>query len=119
MVPNEELIINKVTNWTYSNSCARIEINFGVAYESDLEKVREIAVACAKENARCLRYPEAECYVLQFAEFDVKFVLYFWISDIIEGRQSPRSAVMINLQNKLRENNIKVPLPQREMRMVP
>lgn len=118
MVPNEELIVNKVTNWTYSNSCARIDITFGVAYGSDLEKVREIAVACAKEHARCLRYPEAECYASQFAEFDVKFILYFWVSDIIEGRQSPRSAVMISLQNKLKENNIKVPLPQREMRMM-
>ncbi len=42
MIPNEDFIIGKVTNWTYSNNRARVEINVGVAYGSDLEKVREI-----------------------------------------------------------------------------
>ncbi len=117
MVPNEDFIIGKVTNWTYSNNLARIEVNFGVAYGSDLEKVKEIATNCAMEYSRCLGYPEVECYVSQFAEYDVKFILYFWISDITQGRQVAKSEVMINVSKRLRENNIVVPLPQREVRM--
>jgi small-conductance mechanosensitive channel len=38
MIPNEEFIINKVTNWTYSNNRARIEIILGVAHGTDLEQ---------------------------------------------------------------------------------
>jgi hypothetical protein len=57
MIPNEEFIINKVTNWTYSNNRARIEISLGVAHGSNMEKTREIMMECAKEHPRCLTYP--------------------------------------------------------------
>lgn len=115
MIPNEEFIINKVTNWTYSNNRARIEINIGVAHGSDLEKTREIMMHCARENPRCLNYPEVECYVTQFGEYDIKFTLFFWISDIVEGRMKPKSEVLINIWKSLAENGIEVPLPQREI----
>jgi small-conductance mechanosensitive channel len=118
MIPNEEFIINKVTNWTYSNNRARIEINLGVAQGSDLEKVREIMMNCARENPRCLNYPEIECYVDKFGDYDVKFILYFWISDIVEGRSKPRSEVLINISKSFAENGIEIPLPQREIREI-
>jgi small-conductance mechanosensitive channel len=116
MVPNEDFIIQKVTNWSYTNNRARIEINLGVAYGSDLTMVREILLNCARENPRCLNYPEAECFVTSFAEYDIKFTLYFWISDIVEGRAKPKSDVLINIWSKLQENNIRIPLPQREIK---
>jgi len=116
MVPNEDFIIQKVTNWSYTNNRARIEINLGVAYGSDLKMVRDILLNCARENSRCLNYPEAECFVTSFGEYDVKFTLYFWISDIVEGRAKPKSDVLINIWDKLQENNIRIPFPQREIK---
>lgn len=118
MIPNEDFIISKVTNWTYSNSRARIEINLGVAYGSDLELVQKIMISCAKENSHCLAYPEIECFVTQFGEFDIKFTLYFWISDIVRGRMLPRSEVLMSIWKKFRENGIEIPLPQREVKMI-
>ena len=116
MVPNEDFIIQKVTNWSYTNNRARIEINLGVAYGSDLKMVRDILLNCARENSRCLNYPETECFVTSFGEYDIKFTLYFWISDIVEGRAKPKSDVLINIWDKLQENNIRIPLPQREVK---
>ena len=118
MVPNEELIINKVTNWTYSNNRARIEIKVGVAYGSDLEKVQEIMTTCAKENSRCLNYPEIECYAIEFGEYDIKFSLLFWISDIVEGRSKTKGEVMMSIVQKFKENNIEIPFPQREVKTI-
>ena len=115
MVPNEDLIINKVTNWTYSNNRARIEIEFAVAHGSDLDKVIEIGHEVAKSNSRCLSYPEIECYVTKFGEYDIKFVLYFWISDITKGRMPVRSEAYISLWKKLKENDIHIPMPRREV----
>jgi small-conductance mechanosensitive channel len=118
MVPNEDFIVNKVTNWTYSNNRARIEIEFGVAHGTDLQKVIEIATEVAKEHPRCLNYPEIECYVVKFGEYDVRFVLYFWVSDITQGRMSVKSYAYIALQKKLAENNITIPVPRREVTVV-
>ena len=117
MVPNEELITNRVTNWTYSNNRARVQIDFGVAHGSDLKKVHDIAIAAAKENPRCLTYPEVECFFYQFGEFDIKVRLYFWISDINEGREPPKSEVIMSLCQGLKEGGIEIPLPQREVRI--
>jgi small-conductance mechanosensitive channel len=118
MIPNEEFIINRVTNWTYSNNRARIEISLGVAYGTNLELAKEILINCAKENPRCLNYPEVECFVTQFAEYEIKFMLYFWISDIIHGRMGPKSQVLMSIWNKFKENQIEIPLPQREIRNI-
>lgn len=116
MIPNEDFIIGKVTNWTYSNSRARVEISLGVAYGSDLEKVKEIMTECAKEHPRCLTYPEIDCFVTQFGEYDIKITLYFWISDIVEGRMKPKSDIIVSIWKKFKENGIEIPLPQREIK---
>jgi small-conductance mechanosensitive channel len=115
MIPNEEFIINKVTNWTYSNNRARIEIIVGVAHGTDLERACDLMVESAKENPRCLNYPEIECYVTNFGEYDIKITLYFWISDIVSGRMKPRSEVYMAIWKRFKENGIKVPVPQREL----
>ena len=118
IIPNEDLIVNKVINWTYSNNRARIEINIGVAYNSDLNKVRQIMIDVANSNARCLRYPEVECNLTNFGDFDIKFLLTFWINDIVEGRQSAKSQVMLEIWQKFKENDIEIPLPQREIKVI-
>lgn len=115
MIPNEEFIINKVTNWTYSNNRARIEINIRVGYGSDLEKVKEIMIRCARDNPRCLSYPEIEWHVTGFGEYDIKITMFMWISDIVEGRMGPRSEVFMAIWKEFKENGIEIPYPQREI----
>lgn len=117
MIPNEEFIINKVTNWTYSNNRARIEINIRVAYQTNLNLVKSIMLSTALSHKRCLNYPEPECYVTNFNESDIAMILYFWISDIVEGRMGAKSDVMIEIYNKFKEHNIEIPLPQREIKI--
>lgn len=118
MIPNEEFIIGKVTNWTYSNNRARIDIKIGVAYDSDLKKTKEIMLQCALDHKKCIKYPEPECYVGSLNEYDISMILYFWINDIVEGRMGAKSDVMIDIFDKLKENNIKIPLPQRELKII-
>ena len=118
MVPNEDFIIGKVTNWTYSNNSARIEINIGVSYDSDLEKVREVLIESASEHPRCVNYPVIECFLDKFGDYDIKFSLFFWVSDLTQGRASAKSEVMFTIWRKFKENNIRIPLPQREVNVL-
>jgi small-conductance mechanosensitive channel len=118
IIPNEYFIINQVTNLTYNNNRIRIEVNFGVAYNADLKLVRQLAIAAATENERCLQYPEIECHLVQFADFDIKFTLYFWVNDVTKGRMNAKSEVLMNIWTKFKENNIEIPLPQREIKIL-
>lgn len=115
MVPNEDFITSKVNNWTFNNSRGRVEITIGIAYDSDLKKAQEIMVAAAKEHPRCLDYPTVEWYVVEFADFSIKILLHFWVGDVNEGRLKPKSEVMMKIFEKLKENNITIPFPQREV----
>lgn len=118
MIPNEEFIISKVTNWTYSNNRARIEIKVGISYDSDIKLAKEIMLKLALEHKRCIKYPEPECYATSFNESDISMILYFWINDIIDGRMSAKSDVMIKILEQFQQNNIKIPFPQREIKIL-
>jgi small-conductance mechanosensitive channel len=116
-MPNEDLITGKVINWTHTNSQGRVEINLGVAYGSDLEFVKQTMISCAKSHPKCLLEPEIECFVTEFSDFDIKFTLYFWIADMVEGRAAPKSDVLIKIWQEFEKHEIKIPLPQREVRI--
>ncbi len=115
MVPNEDFIINRVNNWTFSNNRCRIEINFSVAYGTDLDKVVEIATAVAQSHERCLTYPEIECYVTQFGDNGIHFILFFWVSDITKGRYSVKSYAYIELAKRFAAYGIEIPYPKRDI----
>jgi small-conductance mechanosensitive channel len=115
MVPNEDFITNRVNNWTYNNSRGRIEIELGVAYDSDLQKVQEIMMTTAKEHPRCLDYPTAEWYIDKFGDFSISVMIHFWIADVNEGRLKPKSDVMMVIFERFKESGIVIPMPQRDI----
>jgi small-conductance mechanosensitive channel len=117
MIPNEDFITSKVTNLTHSHNRIRIEINLGVAYGSDLKLVRELMIEAAKEYERCLHYPETECHPVNFADFDIRFTLFFWVNDVTAGRMNARGTVLMSIWKKFKQHNIEIPLPQREIKI--
>lgn len=116
MIPNEDFIVGKVTNWTFSNSRARIEVNINISYDSDPIKAMKIMTDCAGEHPRCLGYPAIECYITNFGEYAISIVLYFWISDIVQGRMGAKSDIMTEVWTRFKDNDIKIPVPQREVK---
>lgn len=117
MIPNEDFITNRVTNWTFRNTRGRIEINVGVAYGSDLDQVKEIILEAARNHPRCSLNPAPVCFLVEFGDSSVNFTLYFWVEDIVAGRMEPRSDVLFAIWHKFKEQNIEIPFPQRDIHM--
>lgn len=115
LIPNEDFIINRVTNLTYSNKRGRVEIQVRVSYRSDLEKARDLMVEAANEHPRCIQDPKPNCFMTQFNESSVDFLLFFWVADVTEGRLGPKSEVMFAIWHKFKAHNIAMPYPQREL----
>lgn len=118
MVPNEDFITNKVVNWTYSNKKGRVDIPIGVSYRSDITKARELILQAAREHPRCIVEPEPECYLREYAESSVNFLLIFWVDDVTEGRYKPQSDVMFSIWEKFKANDIAIPFPQRDVHII-
>jgi small-conductance mechanosensitive channel len=115
MIPNEDFIINRVTNWTFNNRKGRLEINIGVAYESDIEKAMELILEAANEHSRCIHDPKPSCYLKEFADSSVNFMLFFWVADVSKGRYRTKSEVMLSIWRKFKEHDIAIPYPQRDI----
>ena len=69
----------------------------------------------AREHPRCLDDPEPVCFLRTFGDSSIDFLLYFWISDIVDGRMAPQSEVMFAIWRKFGENGIEIPFPQRDV----
>ncbi len=115
IIPNEDFITNRVTNWTYSNTRGRVEITIGVSYDSDIEKARELILEAAKEHPRSVEEPMPVCYLREFGDSSVNFLLFFWVGDVTEGRYEPQSDVMRCIWKKFKEHKITIPFPQRDL----
>jgi len=115
LVPNEDFITSRVTNWTLSTSKGRVEVNVGVAYGSDLELAHKLILEAASEHAMCLNEPAPQCFLRNFGDSSIDFTLLFWIEDVVTGRWKPKSDVMFAIWHKFRDNGIEIPFPQRDL----
>src|SRR6266542_3122126 len=68
IVPNTKFIDSPVTNWTYGDRRVRFRIPVGVAYGSDVNKVREALLAAGRENPHTLKDPAPNVFLEQFGD---------------------------------------------------
>lgn len=120
LIPNEDLITGQVVNWSHSDAFIRLDIHFGTAYSTDPHEVRAIAKKAAAGVRRVLLNPNAPvCHIVSFGDSSVDYVLRFWISDATAGLTNVRGDVYLALWDAFKENDIAIPFPQREIRMLP
>jgi small-conductance mechanosensitive channel len=115
LIPNEDFITDRVTNWTLSSTKARVDVPVGVAYGSDLEKVQALILEAAREHPQCLEDPKPHCFLRAFGDSSVNFLLIFWIGNVADGRWAPQSDVMFSIWRKFQDNGIEIPFPQRDL----
>lgn len=118
LIPNEDLITGQVVNWSHSNDFVRLDIYFGTAYNDDPHVVRALAIEAAKSVDRVLSHRPPVCHVVGFGDSSVDYILRFWIRDPTGGLTNIRGNVYLALWDTFRENDISIPFPQREVRML-
>jgi small-conductance mechanosensitive channel len=118
LIPNEDFITTQVINWSFSDKYVRLDVPFGVAYDSDPHEVIEVAIAAAASVDRVeSRYRSPVCWITEFGDSSINFLLRFWIDDPQQGLTNIRGTVMLALWDAFKENDIKIPFPHREVIM--
>ncbi len=118
LIPNEQLVTNKVVNWSYSDNLVRIKRRFLVEYESDLRLAARLAVEAASEQPRVESEPAPKCLLMEFTESAVEMEARFWIRDPQNGINNIGSDVMFAMWDKFKEHGIDLPLGQDEIRIL-
>jgi len=115
IVPNTKFIDSPVTNWTYGDPRVRFRLPVGVAYGSDVNKVREALLAAGRENPHTLKDPAPSVFFEKFGDDSLEFELVVWSSEMSHRPRTYRSELNFALERKLREADIEIAFPQRDI----
>lgn len=117
LIPNEDFITHEVINWSFSDALVRLDVEFGVSYDSDPHQVSALAIEAAAQCKRVYAGKRPVCWLTAFGDSSLDFVLRFWIEDPREGLTNIRGTVLLALWDAFKEHGIKIPYPHREVIM--
>ncbi|HEX3631154.1 MAG TPA: mechanosensitive ion channel domain-containing protein [Casimicrobiaceae bacterium] len=119
IVPNETLVTTTVLNHSYTSKDVKLGIPVQISYDSDLELAMRLMTELAVKERRVLQGPLAPVVnVLQFANNGIDLELAVWINDPEKGQGNLKTALNIAIWKTFRDNGIRIPFPQREVRII-
>jgi small-conductance mechanosensitive channel len=117
IVPNAQLISDRVTNWTLSDRQRRIDLPVGVSYSVPPQKVIELLEAVAQAHPRILPDPAPRAFLTSFGDSAINYELRAWTADFGQWFQI-HSELASAVYTALQEAGMQIPLPQREVRLI-
>ena len=118
LIPNSELLNKTITNWTQRTRKIRLKLDVDVAYESEIEKVRDVIKGVCLRVSRVLQDPPPRILIIGLADHTINFQLRFFIDDPENGIRNVMGELYELLLERFREAGITIPIAQREIRLL-
>ena len=117
IVPNSRLTKENVTNLTISDKATRFHVKISVAYGTDTKKLKEILYECALQHPLVEKRRNIIVLFDDFGGYALEFRVYFWVKRTWEILNI-KSDIRYIIDQRFRENGIKIPFPQRDLHLV-
>ena len=114
IIPNHVFLTHSLFNWTQNGVQTTEILNVGVAYGSDVEKVKQLLLQVATEHPKVLRNPKPDVLFMDFADSALMFRLVFTIKDSF-AQLKIKSDLRFAIDKKFREHKVQIPFPQRDV----
>nr|HRC84609.1 mechanosensitive ion channel [Thermoanaerobaculia bacterium] len=118
IVPNNQLVAEKVINWTLSSRTARLVLPIGVAYGSDLAHVQRVLCEVAAELPQVLAEPAPFAGPVAFGDSAIQLELRVWLNDA-EARPRVLATLIERIAVRLAAEKIAIPFPQLDVYLHP
>ena len=109
LIPNENLMINQVENWSFSSRDVRMKVPLVVAPTTDLELAERLMLEAARDVPRVLKSPAPAVWITEIAEEGVSFEIRIWINDPEAGLASVRSDVLKRVWRAFQQGGVELP----------
>ncbi|PTM08459.1 MAG: mechanosensitive ion channel protein MscS [Bacteroidetes bacterium] len=116
VIPNHLYLTNSLYNWTQNGTKTREGVHVGVAYGSDVQLVKKLLLEAASQHPKVLADPEPTVLFTNFGDSSLDFKIVFTLDDSFNAR-FPQSDIRFEIDRLFRENNIKIPFPQRDVHL--
>jgi len=114
IVPNSQLVTDKVTNWTLSDRLRRVDLPVGVVYGADPKKVIELLEQVARAHPDVLREPAPRALFINYGASSTNFELSVWPSHFNQAAEV-RSDLAAAVYDAVNAAGMSFPLPHREL----
>jgi len=117
IIPNAELSNQRITNHTYPDIKLKVTHSIGVAYGSDMEKVKGILNEILRERPDVLNDPPWGVWFMEFGDSSLNLLVRYWISDYIE-KFNITDEINMEINRRFVEENIEIPFPQHDVHII-
>ena len=116
IVANSELVSNKMINWTLRERFHRVHVPFGVAYGTDKDPVKQVALEAAGRIPFTIlsnKFRAPDVWLVEFGDNSLNFELVVWINPGAITRPGKVIATYLwELETALTSNGTEIPVPQ-------
>ena len=118
LLPNEMLVSTPVLNHSFTTRKVAVSLPLSVAYDSDLDQVREIMQNAAAAHPRVLADPPPRVSLARFGADGLELEMGFWIEDPERGSANVRADINYAIWTEFKAKGVQIPYPQREIRVL-
>ena len=116
VVPNSELVNTRIINHSYPDSRVSGRVEVGVAYGSDMEKVKRVMVEAALAVEEVLKEPPPAAYFISFGDSSLDLRMSFWVENY-SVRYATQDKINMEIKKRFEEESIEIPFPVRTIVM--
>lgn len=116
IIPNSEFITGPVKNLTHSDTMGRVTVKLRVAFDSDVDAVRDILVSCACDHPQVLQTPPPRVYLIAFGDIGLELELRFIVANV-NYALTVKSDLQMAILQRLRAAGIRIPVLPHEERL--
>lgn len=115
IVPNSSVTGNNIKNYTDTHE-RRVDIAIGVAYDTDIKKVKAVIQKLVDADKRVLRNPGHRVVMTEFADSSINLSIRMWVKNA--NYWDVRFDMMERIKEEFDANNIEIPFPQRVVQII-
>tara|TARA_A100001015_G_scaffold24921_1_gene28017 strand:+ start:1369 stop:2208 length:840 start_codon:yes stop_codon:yes gene_type:complete len=112
IIPNHKFLTSILYNWTENGSLTKEIVDFGVAYDTDIQLLKDAVIEIAKSHPKVLTKPEPFLLFEDYGDSALMFQLFFSMNNSFEANLV-KSDLRFQIFEKLKALNIEIPFPQR------
>ena len=114
IIPNNEIMMRDIVNYTIITSKIRVRINIGISYDADIQKAKAIICDVANTADWISKDPPPKVVVRKFGESSVDLQLRVWINDA-RRRMDTISHITDHVKGAFDDAGIEIPYPKRDI----
>lgn len=117
IVPNSDLVSNRVINWSHNDRNVRLNFPVGVSYNEDPEKIKKLLLEVANANQGVLQKPPPDILFENFGDSSLEFNLRVWTDEYSDKPKVLKSQLYYSIFKKFKEHGVEIPYPQRDLHL--